>query len=1379
MKRLMRCMAVAVIVLFQAWDTASGEQPRNIDEEIKATWTSVFNGHLNDAIARATKLLSEIDPAQDGDGYWRASSSLVEILQELENDTLADKMLGVMVQKKIAENPPARRVWMQYYLGRDLVRLGHREQGEQLLRTLTAGDERQVYFPAQRFAAIFMSKIEFDHGNIDQSAIWMRRAVIGILISKDATPIDILDVLTEYAAHLALTRRPLDALALYARLEPIYRVGIQKHSPKYIRFTAQYLQTLTTVGAYAVADRALAEPKEAVQGVDILPPTITETIFSQDLYQAARSVPQNGPSPVIERLKKLTADYPDLLKSPGFRIAFSYFALLGGDFQLADQYARASQPEQSENTQMRAYDLLLQSLAAAGQKDFPRSLRLAREGVEQLHLFLREFEPLSSNWSPTLRSEERVVLAAILGVNAEKLTNAEDKNTLFDIAQLLNSDRSKLGLTARISRQALKLDLQREDLRTRDRLRDVRDRLMDEAVRTLITRIVTPPKKDQSSPPKVDASPMQRLEEIEDKIVIADQQTQNVYKHISQKLLTDIEDVRDILRPDEALVLHNISPLGIAQICIVGDGVVFHFEPLPIDKAKQVGIDEKLILAAVHAEYAPSPVLDESFPSDSAYRLYTLLFGGIEDCIKSKSHLLLATDPDIFAFPFNALLTAPTAPGAPFSNRNAAWLPRSYAISLLPSVRAIYELRVNVLPSQARQKFLGVGDPELRGPQRPGTQLSLRSLYVERGVANLSALQDLPPLPESTKELRVVSAALSAPDDSLLLGRDATERALRNRPLNDYRVISFATHALVAGDIEGISEPALVLTPGSEATPANDGLLTATEIANLDLDTNLVILSACNTAAADGAASGRGLSGLANAFFFAGARSVAVTQWAVFSEVAQTLGTGLITRSAGPDGVGVAEALRRTMVYYFSNAREDYRAHPRFWAAFSIAGDGAIRPLDGGTVHDRGGETVKVINDHLTPDPSQLEFAGLAKIPSTSAIYAVGRLKPASGTQFAGSYLARLDHTGGPDVIAVDPAIAAGPISTVRNGMILLENTYSQDRLMAALFRLIDNSGKEIWRFTEDSPVQDVPIGAVEVSKGYLLLSTAEDWSGSSSPLPSKLVINLVSPTGELLSRREYVVADRALSSTPPGLVVKGRNGDLIVVINKLRSSVEEKQPGWILNPLTGSRRFCLSGNMATFLDIDVDTLEIRSTADTHGRVAKAIKTHDGEIFVAFSTTHECRLQHGVELAKLNAALQTETVLKYEGVNDIELWDFAPLGNSFVLSGSVRVQLPTTLLREVIPLSQLTSPFDPAFWERGEEPPNAFILIGSADGAVTGDRVFPDLLNRSVNRIVASGPREVVGVGAALGDRGWVVVLEADASRTVGAGARSSTELQH
>jgi hypothetical protein len=241
----------------------------------------------------------------------------------------------------------------------------------------------------------------------------------------------------------------------------------------------------------------------------------------------------------------------------------------------------------------------------------------------------------------------------------------------------------------------------------------------------------------------------------------------------------------------------------------------------------------------------------------------------------------------------------------------------------------------------------------------------------------------------------------------------------------------------------------------------------------------------------------------------------------------------------------------------------------------------------------------------------------------------VGRLTPAAGSQFAGSYLARLDPIGRPDVITGDPAIAVGPISTVENGMILLGYTYSQDRKSAALFRLVDKSGKEVWRFTEDGPLEDIPIGAVDVPQGYILVSTAEDSSGSPIPSPSKLVINVVSTTGELISRHEYVVADRALPMHPRGLIVKGKNHDLIVVINKLRTPAEENLPVWVINPLTGSHRVCLGGNMTTFLDIDIDTLKILSTTDAHGLVAKAIKANDGKIFVAFSTARECRLQHG------------------------------------------------------------------------------------------------------------------------------------------------------
>jgi CHAT domain-containing protein len=98
------------------------------------------------------------------------------------------------------------------------------------------------------------------------------------------------------------------------------------------------------------------------------------------------------------------------------------------------------------------------------------------------------------------------------------------------------------------------------------------------------------------------------------------------------------------------------------------------------------------------------------------------------------------------------------------------------------------------------------------------------------------------------------------------------------------RMLAFATHAVVTGELEGLAEPAIVLTPPRTATAEDDGLLTASETAELRLDTDFVLLSACNTAAPDGTPGASGLSGLAKAFVYFGARALLVSHWEVYSE---------------------------------------------------------------------------------------------------------------------------------------------------------------------------------------------------------------------------------------------------------------------------------------------------------------------------------------------------------------------------------------------------------------------------------------------------------------------------------------------------------------
>ena len=131
-----------------------------------------------------------------------------------------------------------------------------------------------------------------------------------------------------------------------------------------------------------------------------------------------------------------------------------------------------------------------------------------------------------------------------------------------------------------------------------------------------------------------------------------------------------------------------------------------------------------------------------------------------------------------------------------------------------------------------------------------------------------------------------------------------------------------------------------MFTPPETGTEDDDGLLTASEIAMLDLDADWVILSACNTAAADGTPGAEGLSGMAKAFFYAGARALLVSHWSVNSEAAVAITTGMLGEMADNPDIGRAESLRRSMMAMMDTEGKDHFAHPMFWAPFVVVGEG-------------------------------------------------------------------------------------------------------------------------------------------------------------------------------------------------------------------------------------------------------------------------------------------------------------------------------------------------------------------------------------------------------------------------------------------------------
>jgi CHAT domain-containing protein len=204
--------------------------------------------------------------------------------------------------------------------------------------------------------------------------------------------------------------------------------------------------------------------------------------------------------------------------------------------------------------------------------------------------------------------------------------------------------------------------------------------------------------------------------------------------------------------------------------------------------------------------------------------------------------------------------------------------------------------------------------------------------------ADATEIGNLPALPETADELRAIAKMLDAPADDLLLGPRATMTALRRMPLDRYRIIDFATHGLLSGDVENLTEPALVLTPPDKPTPGDDGLLRASDIAAFRLNADWVVLSACNTAAGDGTPDADGWSDLTRAFFYAGARSLLVSHWPIWSKATARLITGVFDAQKKDPSIDRAEALRRAEMAMLDPDNPVEFAHPLAWAPFVLAG---------------------------------------------------------------------------------------------------------------------------------------------------------------------------------------------------------------------------------------------------------------------------------------------------------------------------------------------------------------------------------------------------------------------------------------------------------
>jgi CHAT domain-containing protein len=159
--------------------------------------------------------------------------------------------------------------------------------------------------------------------------------------------------------------------------------------------------------------------------------------------------------------------------------------------------------------------------------------------------------------------------------------------------------------------------------------------------------------------------------------------------------------------------------------------------------------------------------------------------------------------------------------------------------------------------------------------------------------------------------------------------------------LTQYRILHFATHAVVGDEVKWISQPALILSPEG-AGKGDDGVLKMAEIFNLRLNADLVVLSACETARGE-MSRGEGIVGLTSAFLFAGSDSVVASLWNVNDESTSLFMEHFYT--ALKEGLTKAEALRKARCELMqmrikenATSEEESLASPYFWAPFILVG---------------------------------------------------------------------------------------------------------------------------------------------------------------------------------------------------------------------------------------------------------------------------------------------------------------------------------------------------------------------------------------------------------------------------------------------------------
>ena len=675
---------------------------------------------------------------------------------------------------------------------------------------------------------------------------------------------------------------------------------------------------------------------------------------------------------IFDRSLALEADVPLALLKAG-RAEQALDLAAASHQQLAAAFG-ASHPETAEMQAVRAL-----ALGAIGRhRD---ALAAFRQALPVL--LAREAPPVGdvptgqgADWRLPVLIEGYVgVLAQVAGTPVEREAGIDAAAEAFRVSDLARAGSVQRALTANAARAASRnpelADLARREQDAHQQSLALLGSLAD----TTLTRVTG---EQAAEKKKAEEARTKRIAELKQQIEALTRARGALRAEIERRFPdyaslvnpkpVPLAEARAALRPGEVLVAFLVGDERTFVWAVSREGALA-FASAPIG---QRGLTELVTRLRNGVTLGGATVEDvPAFDVGAAHALYQALLAPVAPAWQSARTLVVAAHGPLGFLPLSVLVTARPSgqdlrQGVPFSNYRAIpWLARSHAMTSVPSVASLVSVRRLRPGDPVRQPFVGFGDPVF--DRRPHASAGAARDVAARGIGPIAVrrlgprgtvpgtptlaeqLAGLSPLPDTADELLSIARSLGAdPARDVFLGRDANEGRVKQMDLSRYRVIAFATHALVTGELEGLDEPGFALSAPGVAQVPGDGLLTLGEILPLRLDADWIVLSACNTAAGSGEG-GEAVSGLGRAAFYAGGRALLVSHWAVESSSAKVLTTGVFQRQRDNPQLTRAEALRQTMLDLIDGpgvldpgtGRPLYSlAHPLFWAPFALVGDG-------------------------------------------------------------------------------------------------------------------------------------------------------------------------------------------------------------------------------------------------------------------------------------------------------------------------------------------------------------------------------------------------------------------------------------------------------